>query len=247
MVLRWLVVICLMLTGWETARAAERAAESAKAGANSNTNQFETSIKPLLSHYCYGCHGEKKKGDLDLRIYEDELLVKRDTKIFAKVLDKLQTLEMPPENKPQPTTGERELIAGWIESAVLGCDCNHPDPGRVTIRRLNRAEYNHTIHDLVGIDFQPADDFPVDDVGYGFDNIGDVLSLSPMLMEKYMAAAGKIMDLAIATKPSTDGLVKRFPAAEMQSTAEGGKVRRLRSEAQHRRRGLYDIFIHKSW
>ncbi|HZQ45731.1 MAG TPA: DUF1592 domain-containing protein, partial [Verrucomicrobiae bacterium] len=75
----------------------------------------------------------------------------------------------------------------------------------------------------VGIDFQPADDFPADDVGYGFDNIGDVLSLSPLLMEKYMAAAGKIMDAAIITGPSTNGPVKRFAAAEMQCTAEGGK------------------------
>lgn len=196
MVLRWLILIYLMLIGWGTARAAERAVESGKGGAGSNI--FGTNIKPLLNHYCYGCHGEKKKGDLDLRIYADELSVKRDAQVFEKVLDKLQSREMPPENKPQPTSAERKLIAGWIESSVLGCDCNHPDPGRVTIRRLNRAEYNHTIHDLMGIDFQPADDFPADDVGYGFDNIGDVLSLSPMLMEKYMTAAGKILDLAMA-------------------------------------------------
>ena len=63
------------------------------------------------------------------------------------------------------------------------------DPGRVTIRRLNRAEYNNTIRDLLGVDFQPADDFPSDDVGYGFDNIGDVLSMPPILLEKYLSAA----------------------------------------------------------
>ena len=84
---------------------------------------------------------------------------------------------------------------------MLGCDCNHPDPGRVTIRRLNRAEYNNTIRDLTGVSFHPAADFPIDDAGYGFDNIGDVLTLSPMLMEKYVAAAGKVMDLAMAAGP----------------------------------------------
>src|SRR5712675_3547257 len=69
--------------------------------------------------------------------------------------------------------------------------------GRVTIRRLNRTEYNNTIRDLVGVDFKPAEDFPADDVGYGFDNIGDVLSVSPLLLEKYLSAAEAILDRAI--------------------------------------------------
>src|SRR5262249_16208871 len=68
-----------------------------------------------------------------------------------------------------------------------GCDIENP--GRVTLRRLNRAEYNNTVRDLLGVDFRPADNFPVDDVGYGFDNIGDVLTLQPLLMEKYLDAA----------------------------------------------------------
>ena len=101
----------------------------------------------------------------------------------------LESLDMPPEGKPQPSKSERAMITHWIEASILGCDCEHPDPGRVTIRRLNRAEYNNTIRDLTGVNFQPAEDFPLDDIGYGFDNIGDVLSLSPMLMEKYVAAA----------------------------------------------------------
>src|ERR1700757_3943712 len=72
-----------------------------------------------------------------------------------------------------------------------------PGPGRVTARRLNRYEYNNTIRDLLAIDFRPAADFPADDSGYGFDNIGDVLSLSPVLMEKYLHAAEKIAKSAI--------------------------------------------------
>src|SRR5262249_19009088 len=88
----------------------------------------------------------------------------------------------------------------WIDARFGAVDCTKQrDPGRVTIRRLNRAEYNNTIRDLVGIDFQPADDFPADDVGYGFDNIGDVLSLPPLLMEKYLAAAGRIVEKAWKT------------------------------------------------
>src|SRR5690606_17835292 len=79
-------------------------------------------------------------------------------------------------------------------------------PGRVTIRRLNREEYNNTIRDLVGVDFDPAEGFPADDTGYGFDNIGDVLSLSPIMLEKYMNAAQRILDEAVVIglpKPPT--------------------------------------------
>src|SRR6185369_15834195 len=71
------------------------------------------------------------------------------------------------------------------------------NPGRVTVRRLNRTEYGNTIRDLVGLDFTPADDFPSDDIGHGFDNIGDVLSISPILMERYLAAAESVVNRAI--------------------------------------------------
>src|SRR5581483_6876255 len=88
----------------------------------------------------------------------------------------------------------------------------HPDPGRITIRRLNRTEYNNTIRDLVGIDFHPGDDFPADDTGYGFDTIGDVLSLPPALFERYLAAAEKIMSAAILNdhKPRSQTLPVDF-------------------------------------
>jgi hypothetical protein len=70
----------------------------------------------------------------------------------------------------------------------VNCSPDTPkDPGRVTVRRLNRAEYNNTVRDLLGVDLKPADEFPADDVGYGFDNIGDVLSVQPILLEKYLA------------------------------------------------------------
>src|ERR1044071_4683055 len=195
---------------------------------------FQTRVKPLLAKYCFGCHGEKKKGDLDLRRYTDTAAVLRDRQTFAKVMKNLQAHEMPPEKKPQPTPEEREVITAWIQSKIFKCDCNHPDPGRVTIRRLNRAEYNNTIRDLVGVDFQPADDFPADDSGYGFDNIGDVLSLPPILLEKYLAAAHKILDQAIVTDLKPKSPVKRFEADRLDGTAPGDSlgdgIRRLGRE-----------------
>src|SRR2546423_10541028 len=117
---------------------------------------------------------------------------------------------MPPEKNPQPPQDERDLLPAWFQSELCACDCAHPDPGRVTLRRLNRAEYNNTIRDLLGVNFHPADDFPADDIGYGFDNIGDVLSLPPVLLEKYMTAAEKILELAIVTDFAARPLPNRF-------------------------------------
>src|SRR4030095_2377211 len=85
----------------------------------------------------------------------------------------------------------------WIKKDVFGIDTNNPDPGRVTIRRLNRVEYRNTIRDLMGFEFQVEEELPPDDTGYGFDNIGDVLTVSPMLLEKYMQAAETIVAGAV--------------------------------------------------
>jgi hypothetical protein len=122
-------------------------------------------------------------------------------------LEMLQSSAMPPDDKPQPTDEQRKNVIAWIEKTIYHLDCdNAPDPGRVTIRRLNRAEYNNTIRDLLGITFRPADDFPSDDVGSGFDNQGDVLSLQPLLLEKYLSAAEKIATTAIVA--NAESLVK---------------------------------------
>src|SRR6185295_3607366 len=99
--------------------------------------------------------------------------------------------------KPRPTAAQRQLLEAWIKSDVFGIDPANPDPGRVTLRRLNRVEYRNTIRDLTGSDFKVEDELPPDDSGYGFDNIGDVLTVSPMLLEKYMQAAETIVAGAV--------------------------------------------------
>ena len=90
-------------------------------------------------------------------------------------------------------------MADWIKRDVFGIDPKNVDPGRVTIRRLNRVEYRNTIRDLTGFDFKAEEEFPPDDTGYGFDTIGDVLSVSPLLLEKYMQAAESIVTAAVPT------------------------------------------------
>jgi hypothetical protein len=185
-----------------------------QAASKSAPLSFARDVRPVLATYCFSCHSpERKKGDLVLSTFNYGAADSpaKDRKTWDHVLTNLRNGEMPPQGKPQPSLAERERVMRWIEQAVFLVDCNNPDPGRVTVRRLNRAEYNNTIRDLVGVDFQPAADFPADDSGYGFDNIGDALSLPPLLMEKYLAAAEKILDRAIVTKPGVE-LTRRYPA-----------------------------------
>ena len=100
---------------------------------------------------------------------------------------------MPPLEEEQPPEEQRQAVATWLARELERIDrATPPDPGRVTARRLNRTEYNNTIKELLGVDMRPADDFPQDDAGYGFDNIADVLSLSPVLMEKHVTAADRV-------------------------------------------------------
>jgi hypothetical protein len=189
---------------------------------------FERQVRPLLEKYCIGCHGPvKKKADLDLARFKDEPSMAAERRIWKKVWDQIQAREMPPADKKQPAVEERESLANWIEAALDRANAAAPpDPGRVVLRRLNRVEYRNTIRDLIGVDFNPVEDFPNDDVGYGFDNIGDVLSLPPLLMEKYFAAAEKILDKAILGADRLKPHAKRLNADAMQGaymgTAESG-------------------------
>ncbi len=180
---------------------------------------FTKDGKPLLETYCYGCHNpEKKKADLDLTAFTAEDQVAKNRKVWTTALDMVRHSEMPPEEKKQPSAKEREILGNWIEQALNALDCKKlQEPGQVTIRRLNRAEYNNTMRDLLGLDLRPADDFPSDDVGYGFDNIGEVLSMPPLLMEKYYNATQQILDQAIVPEP----VDQRYVAAKMTATSEG--------------------------
>ena len=177
---------------------------------------YASHIRPMLEAHCFGCHGGgKKKGDVTLDQWVDEATAIGDAALWQRVLAKVQNGEMPPENKPQPSAAEKQRLAQWVEAKVFQCDCAHPDPGRMLVRRLNRAEYNNTIRDLLGVDFKPAADFPIDDSGHGFDNMADALSLSPVLVEKYLTAAERVINSAFVMHvplPSTN----RFSVDELE-------------------------------
>ncbi|MBV9470868.1 MAG: DUF1592 domain-containing protein [Abitibacteriaceae bacterium] len=174
-------------------------AKGAKAGVKTAANQpsFEHDVLPVIQKYCTECHSaEDPPADIALVKYHDVNSVLQDHSIWEKVAANVESGHMPPKKMPQPSAQERTRLVQWVESTLSKSQCVL-DPGRVTLHRLNRVEYNNTIRDLVGVDFHPADDFPSDDVGYGFDNIGDVLSISPLLMEKYFNAAEQVAEKAI--------------------------------------------------
>ncbi|HTH47511.1 MAG TPA: DUF1592 domain-containing protein [Candidatus Limnocylindria bacterium] len=195
--------------------------------------QFHQEVQPLLSQYCWDCHGDgATKGDLSLDSFTNVTAVLKDRRTWEHVLQNVESGDMPPKKKKsQPSLAEREKITAWIQKTLFPIDPEHPDPGRVTLHRLNREEYNNTVRDLVGIDFKPADDFPRDDVGYGFDNNGDVLSLPPMLFEKYLRAAERIMDEAVVSGPRPPPL-RHFEAKQLEGGVDVGEVRGLASNGE---------------
>jgi hypothetical protein len=121
---------------------------------------------------------------------------------WEKILQKMTSGEMPPKGMPRPSQAQVEEISAFVEREFEKADrLVKPDPGRVTARRLNRVEYTNTIRDLLAVDFRAEKDFPADDSGHGFDNIGDVLTVSPVLMEKYLDAAETISSRALGATP----------------------------------------------
>lgn len=132
--------------------------------------------------------------------YDDLEVHLRDIDHWLAIWRNLRSQLMPPPGKFQPTPEERGQLLGWIESRVFELDPSRPDPGRVTIRRLNRVEYRYAIQDLLGVDYDTSANFPADDTGYGFDTIGDVLSISPLHLEKYLQAARTVVEKALPAK-----------------------------------------------
>jgi hypothetical protein len=153
----------------------------------------------FLVKNCRGCHNAaNSSGNLNLESYATADSLEKNRDGWEAILHRVQAGEMPPKGVPRPPVADVRAVTGWIEKEFQRLDAAvKPTPGRVTARRLNRTEYNNTIRDLLGVDFRPADDFPQDDSGYGFDNIADALSMPPVLMEKYLRAAEKVVQTAL--------------------------------------------------
>jgi cytochrome c5 len=164
---------------------------------------FDSAVKPVLSKTCALCHNDKlSSGGLNVKLLmaPGSIAAYRDG--WETILDKLRAGEMPPKGIPRPPEPQMQALIHYVEGEFEKADRNiKPDPGHVTARRLNRSEYSNTIRDLLAVDFRAEKDFPTDDSGYGFDNIADVLTISPVLMERYMDAAEIIASRAMGADP----------------------------------------------
>lgn len=161
--------------------------------------------RALIDRYCVTCHNSKR---LTAGLALDQLDITNlggRAATWEKVAAKLRSGSMPPAGMPRPDVGTYAALASWLEAGLDRAATANPNPGRSALHRLNRAEYTNAVRDVLALDVDGRSLLPEDDSGYGFDNVADVLSVSPVLLERYMSAAAKISRLAVgdpATRPS---------------------------------------------
>jgi hypothetical protein len=156
---------------------------------------FQKTVQPFFAKHCFECHTDKTSGDVRLDKFSDQKALANSLATLEKAAGVLRKHVMPPRKRPQPSDSDVKPVLVWLDAFID----RHAsaEVGRTVIRRLNRTEYNNTVRDLLGVAFRPGDDFPPDVPGHGFDNIAGALTVSPALMEKYLAAAEKVARTAV--------------------------------------------------
>ena len=199
---RWILSVVIAFCGW-TSLFAEGPSDKA-------IGTWQKEGWPLLKRFCLDCHNpDDREADLDLSGFENLSADHNLGSEMKRVLEMVRFGAMPPEDAELPTNDERKLLGDSIDRALYAVSCDlRPRPGKVTARRLNRAEYNNSIRDLFGMDLRPADRFPSDEVGGGFDNNADVLSMSPTMIEKYLDAAEYVAERVVIDPKSLPRLDK---------------------------------------
>ena len=152
----------------------------------------------MLKRYCFSCHNNRlKTAELSLESI-DLADVARDAPVWEKVLKKLRSGAMPPVGRPRPDAAGYASFSSWLEGELDNAAKAEPKPGRTaTFHRLNRIEYQNAVRDILGLDIDASGMLPGDDAAFGFDNIGEMLTVSPDLLDRYLSAANKISRLAI--------------------------------------------------
>lgn len=163
--------------------------------------EYQKHVEPLIEKHCASCHGSAAgRGGVSFDFDADPSRLHNHEQ-WLNTLKMLRSGIMPPKGKPRPSAEQVATIERWVKYSAFGIDPLNPDPGRVTLRRLNRTEYRNTVRDLLGIEFDASAEFPADDTGLGFDTVADVLSLSPLLLEKAFAAAKNAVGKSVPTQP----------------------------------------------
>ncbi len=199
---------------------------------SSDDVEYQQNIRPLLEEYCYGCHAD---GASEGSHSFDALAELKEPKLvkdaWYRVLKQLRANLMPPISEPQPSSDQRSVIESWVLRGGLQLDENNSNPGSVTLRRLNRVEYRNTIRDLLDVEFDTDSKFPADDSGHGFDNMADVLTVSPLLLEKYFDAANEVITRVV---PQTARAVKREQVASSLFKRDPVETQSIDTETQPR-------------
>jgi mono/diheme cytochrome c family protein len=152
--------------------------------------------KHMLTQYCTACHNDKLKTAGWSVTPLDANNLDANQALWEKILRRLSLGEMPPKGMPRPPKEQITEFTSWLAQTLDANAAAHPDPGHATVRRMNRTEYANAVRDLLALDVDFSSDMPADDTGYGFDNIADVLTVSPTLMDRYITVAGKIARMA---------------------------------------------------
>ena len=201
------------------------------AGEPKAPDAFQRHVMPLLERYCADCHmNDEAEAGIDFDRFDSQEAALKEGRTWLRVRDALQGRIMPPKEESQPSIEELDRIIAWVENDFLAAQCGKQvSSAPVVIRRLNRQEYNNTIRDLLGLDLRLADGFPPDDIGFGFDNVGSALNISPVHVEKYLDAAelasragDRLPDVQEFSPAGTDRL-EDVPAA----TERTGRVQAL--------------------
>ena len=160
----------------------------------------------VISKYCVTCHNSRtRSGDLSLDSV-NLANVAADAAVWEKVIRRVRAGAMPPQGMPQPDDEARTAFVSWLETTIDRAAAVRPNPGRPALHRLNRTEYQNVIRDMLALDVDAASLLPADDSSFGFDNVADVLGVSPVLLERYIAAAETISAIAVGDPaiPATD-------------------------------------------
>lgn len=186
-------------------------------GVENESSEWSSEIRPFLQQFCSDCHsGSGAEADIDFDSYETDEALPTQRARWNQIRGMIRIGAMPPSDyEPQPSHEMRQRVADWIHQKINTVDCEvTQDPGRVTMRRLNSVEYDNSIRDLLEIDFSPSEliGFPSDDVGDGFDNQGDVLSVSELQLEKYIQAAALIAEKVLVSPDSLSRQSKEMPS-----------------------------------
>jgi len=183
--------------------------------------------RALLNQYCIGCHNNQSKtGGLALDVL-DVAQVGEHADLWEKVVRKVRAGMMPPSGLPRPDRAKLDAFAAKLEGDLDRAGSQHPNPGVTALHRLNRTEYGNAIRDLLGLEVDATTLLPADDSSEGFDNVADVLRVSPSLMDRYVSAAAKISRLAVgdpSMAPSTATYRTNSVASELPLGTHGGFV-----------------------